>query len=1414
MSGKSIDLVIITNPFEPSKDAVRETLPFIEGQTLKGYLGDLENEYIVSVNGAVIEEENYTSIYLVPGDTLVVSMIPFGGDGGGKGILRFVAVVALSYFTVGAGSIFSSMTANSAVNFAASSAAFIGGTMLINKILPPALPGNNGESSLKDSPTYGIDGAKNTSQEGISVPLVYGEYRMAGNIISMFTENLNDTQFLYMLVNAGEGEIAGIEDILLNDQPVANFDDVQVKVRYGTEDQTIIGWFGEIIRPFSVGSKITTDWSRYLTRELVDKVRLDIVFPTGLSGISESSGDRYERSVDFEVQYRPYNPANNPEDFWQPLPWETDSGGTSFGYFKVTGKTASPLRRSIKSALLHEDLFEIRYRRTSEESTSDYIQDSASISDMNEINVEKVSYKHTALVGIRIKLTDQLSSQPKITFINKGIKVRTWENGAWVTKSSSNPAWVAYDMITHTRYGGGISTDFLTTERFKDWAAWCDDQGLTFNAVIDSDSNLFDALEAVFRCGHAKVIGMGTKISVAIEKTDIPVMMFTNANIIKDSFSIDWLPLNDRANEIEVNYFDKKARYQQRSVKVYDEDSFARGEIQRPTSMTLIGVVDQEQAFYEGLLALNVNKYIEQTVTFDAHVDAIACTIGSVVYVQHDMPQWGYAGRVQTGSTKKELILDYDIVKAMEGAMPTHILLHDGAEKRAQSKILSVVGETITMGVDVSAFNIARAIISGNDFEVVRARQISGSEVEILLDTRGINISRGEPCELWETDRYEEQAIESINGRVITVIDEFSFQPEFMTQYMTGRVTRMKKRFRISSIDYDSDHIRTISAVEYNESIYDKDIPFAPDDSESDLGILRETELIDITETLVRIGKNLRPKVTLQFVNQSSRYQTSMAYVSTNEGEFELVGSNRTTVSFESEDEAQLKIRLVPVDSAGISMGIDNVTEHEYLVLGKTAPPADVKNFEITKEVGGVKLTWDANVELDVDGYEIREGASWDKGNIIAENLGSTILFVPINEPGEYIYQIRAVDTSGNKSVNPVPVEIGLVRPERVRNFTSVQHIDKILFEWDRPDDRTVNNFWLREGANWSNSVLIGSISGTSFEIPAATPGNRTFWIKAVDLVGLDSEIAVFSTTDVADLDDRNMVYESYHGRQPDGTYSAPGDKLNCEGANPITMVDDVRYAEYTAHLKLRDSDVDIGSGLMRARNAVSIEVAVIEKNDMDWEKATFPWNSESAKMPWAGSGDPEMVSFKPFIAIKSSGDDETFPGTKHLITLNRTLDDSITDLVPTPDSDRNVTYDDARYDEGVVVDPVVKVRWDVEDDNEWTLAFWALFPNSLEDLDSGGAAAFVQSATGSKILFLFSSKDQTFIVREAAQPDLVIENFYPAPGDFALVALSQRGNERTLRLKIGGLEGTQKDTVILNSDTIPDYIGLGMPTV
>ena len=1401
MSSSVVNFVVIDNPFEPVESAKRGCVEYEKGKPLAEYLGELEGSWMTTLNGVEVQKEQWYLTYPKANDLIIVSAIPHGGSDGAKAALRLVAVVALSFVAGPAGMI--------AANFGqvAAAGAMIGGTLLINAVLAPPTPDVNDDRDISDSPTYGQDTARNTSESGIPIPLVYGEYRIAGNIISSYAENVNDEQFLYVLYNAGEGEIAGIEDVYINDQPIANFNDVEIETRLGTEDQSAIGWFESVRRQNNVNSRIVSDnWRTYTFRDLADKASLEIVFPQGLYSIHPKKGYKYNASVIFDIEYRVYFPNQDSESGWQLLPWVTDDGGLTRGEYKVTAKQTSAVRRTIKTAELGENTtYEIRIRRTSE-TDSDYITDDVDLATVTEISVERVRYKYTALLALRILMSEQLNSTPTVSYINKGIICDVWNSTTreWEKQATNNPSWICYDILSKDRYGAGIQPDLLDLEKFIEWADWCADQRLEFNGVLDTASNAFDATESITRLGHAKLFTIGTRVSVTIEKPDYPVMMFSQANMMKDTFSINWMPISDRANEVEVTYYDRNYNYEARTVKVSDETSLINGDLQRPSSFTLVGCTDEASAFYEGLLALNYNKYVTQTYSFEASIDSIACTLGSVVYIQHDMPQWGYSGRLNDGNTLSSVAIDID-PDDMEST-PQVIMIHFPTIVQGSGIVTSVIGNIIDADFLLPDKRAERVVISGRDYKILGI-EFSSGRTRFRLEESAVAYLN-ERVEVYRTDVYEERVIDSIDGNIINLAEDLPSVPARYTQYLIGRVDTIKKRARIASIDYSDDHTRSISAIEYNESVYDRDIPFEPSPVQPDLGLITDSELSDIDEELIQIGKSIRPRLEIKYRNSSSRYQTTQVYISVDGAQYRLINTHRRQIIYESEDGAVLDIKLVPVDTAGVVKSIESVSPVRYIVQGKTAPPADVENLTFTKEVGGLQLSWDEVAELDLEGYEIRLGSSWDDAQVIAPAINSTVFFFPVSTPNVYEFLVRAIDTSGNLSSVPAYLRAEIIRPERVYNFNAVQHIDKVVMQWDRPVDRNITTFWIREGASWADSYIHGSVTGTSFELPAGKGAvregtldddSRTFWIKAVDIIGIDSEDAVFSSTAIAEPPSRNVVFTEYHGRVAGGPgSSAPGIYLNTSGTYPIRLDDGASYGEYTAEITLPYQ--------ASARNTVGLEVGVLVTNTETWDSSIFGWDSQKARSGWAAVGNPENTDFSRFISTKTTTN-EFYPNTSYLFSLNRQLTCDVTGI--SPDSASSVTYEPARYNYGAKVDETTNVRWSVTGTNEWTATSWVVIPKNITSAVSGVAGS-VRVDGEPPIYLLLSTATNQIIMRQTGYQDLTIDEIYPSPGDIYYVGVSQLEGERTLRVRNLAWDTTRKSVIDVGRTMTPDGFGLG----
>ncbi|MFK3740976.1 TipJ family phage tail tip protein [Massilia sp. TN1-12] len=871
-----IPVIRITNPFNP-REHTREEIAWQRKKTLGAYFPLAEAApVVVSVNGKIIPSEKFSVTYLDKTDNIVVCPVPTGG-GGGKQVLSIVAMIAVA---VTAPALAASL--NGALGFSTAAGSFAmaattagivaAGSLLVASIFAPPKPTiSTGDTSA----SYGADGAKNTSVEGIPVPVNYGQFRMGGNILGLFTENVaDDNQILYMLLSAGEGPIASISDVEINDNPIADYGtDVEIETRLGGSPQATIPWFSKVVVPQSKSIKLDTDWTYHTTTTPVDMLRLDFAAPSGLFKADSKSGKTNTYSVPLEAQYRPadgsgdwtafasddvtgYSDAHGRNEGGK-LVWRSGSGAVitdpdALTYLNnnstsaaivalgmdlsvrvpvysssmaMTAAKRSVVRRSYTSTKLANKKYEVRVRRTTEDSKDDLIVDDVYLTDVNEIVIQAMSYPNTALLALKIKLGSKISSAPNVTFMHGGRLIQAYGaqlEGAqpgWYTAASKNPAWVVWDMLTHRRYGAAMPTSRLDFPAFQEWAAYCEEQGYEWNGPIDTEMNVWDAAQLVLRVGHSQLVNVGTRYTVVTEKPGDPVMMFSVANMIEGTFKETWLGTQDRANEIDVTFFDKTDKFKQRTVKVYDPAALTAGAKQRTSAITLYGVTDYETAYKEAQFQLNLNRYILRTAEFSAPLEAVACSVGDLIYIQHDMTEWAVGGRFESGSSASVVQLDRPV--KIDASKQYKLLAAFDTVKRAAGAVLSVVGTSLFLSGYDGKSPVKRIQINGRDMRVAGTFDHGSGYGIIVEDTTGI--SPGQSYTLWDTDVIEESnvVVEPGERTVVTLQTPLSVAPAQFSNWMFGEVDKIKQAFRVRAVTGTHEYKRDIAAIEYKPEVYD-----------------------------------------------------------------------------------------------------------------------------------------------------------------------------------------------------------------------------------------------------------------------------------------------------------------------------------------------------------------------------------------------------------------------------------------------------------------------------------------------------------------------------------------------------------------------------------------------------------------
>lgn len=1019
----NVNIVIITNPLTPLES--REVFPRAwENKPLSEYVTDLPGEWAISTSQhGNVDKKRLETTYPRKGEFVVVAPIVAGGSGGGGGktVLRLVALVALTYFTAGiaSGAIgglfgsgvaagagatsFAGIAGATAGSVAASVGTQVAGSLIINSLLAPKAPDIDNSAGKA---TYGLDGPKTTSKEGLVVPVVAGEHWVAGNAVSMFNENYGDEeQFLNMLLALGEGEFESIEEILINEQPVANFTDLEFNTRLGTGDQEIIPWFNDIVvannrnikLPYwfdeSHGSESARDSFRasseatiastlesaiagdevlvHTTTGPADRLRLDFALPAG-QGRNRSDGDFDPVDAYVWVGYReagtsdPFVPLGETyvpgqegitPDSISPSAFKCDFGRKA---------TKSARRRSFVSGPVdNTKRYEIRILNPwKDQETNDKITRIIFLTDVNEILADDITYPHTALLGMRVLLSDQLNGPPSVLCRVRGIKCQVYDapTGTFIEEWSDNPAWIAYTCLTNDRWGGGIPESRMKLSYFREWAAFCEANDLKFNGVIPEGSNILDALKPVFKVGRAAPIRLGTRFAVSIEKQRPMSAMFGNGNIMKGSLKINWSSMADRANEVRVKYYDELDYNKQKTLIIENKSARERGDDPRSTELDLQGVVNREQAAREGVFALNMNK-LTRTVIFDAPVESLTMSLGDVFGISYDMPEWGESGRFEAGNTDTVLKLDRPVT--MESGNSYQIMVRHDQRQVYSGAINQILGNAVyIVGYDPADANHGRAnrlVVDNVDYEILEPLSQNGNGHYGVLLSDATGISQTSHGKLRITDYIEAIDVVTEVGeqREVTLQSPITDVPETYDNFAFGKLEETVALYTCRAIRGDSDFKRTITGLEYRDDVFDDsliDIPITEVPSD---GIIPNVNFSGFSASLFKQENVYRYKVQGRWQVDEPNYDHSIVWVKINDEPWQRMGEAQYDFTVVAEHLDVVKYQIIPVNTAGNKPLRNTVDKHTFTVNlndGRTLYPP--MNVTATPGAGSFYLDW------------------------------------------------------------------------------------------------------------------------------------------------------------------------------------------------------------------------------------------------------------------------------------------------------------------------------------------------------------------------------------------------------------------------------------------------------------------------
>ena len=956
-----IQLVIVRNPFDVTKREMQE-LVCRDGMPLSSYFCE-PGRWQYSINGMLCDPD------AVPIDGDCVVIVPHVE---GK-VFGMILSVGLSFLTAGiaGGAILSGLSMGWRM-VTAIAIGMIGGA-LVSRLNRPRIDMSNTEQSQ----TYGWAGTSTLTGQGHPLAITYGAMKSGGVLLSRHIISDGARQYLHLLYCAGEGELQDIRNIRINENPADNYKDVQIDIRLGTNDQTIIPNFADNYADQPLNYELTGGWATHEVQgNLCTGIELTIALPNGLY-YSNDQGGMDATGVSLAAEYR----IVGSETDWMPLPlcnatgtdaflsrkndtWVKSLNGAALGG-GYSGDIREATNKGIYRVYRFENLppgrYEVRVCCLRKDGNSVRYVNRVYWTQLTQIVYDDFVHPGKALIGIRALATEQLSgNDPAVSWVQERSKLYVWNPyaKAYEEKRADNPAWACYDILHQCRRIGGRyivrgePADRLSYDMFKAWAEQCDSKGYTFNYIYDSAMQVWEALRYPETVGRGKVIMQGTRFTCVYDYAAQPSQLFTVGNIKQDSFKEEFQGTQGRANVIEISFMNKDKNYERDVLPVFADDYDVSESLSTPTQIELMGCTDLKQAYAHGKHALRANKYELRTCTFDAFVDAIACTIGDVILLQHDVTEWGSGGRVVS----------------VDGAAVT-------------------LDRTVTMA--------------------------EGKQYRLMVRDS-------------KTDTLHTYEVQSVSGAVVTLAQAAEIAADDL--YTFGEATKEAKPFRVLSITKGmTEQTRKITCMEYYPELYaddNTDVPIIDYTTQSDKLTVNNLLVIVEVKTLPDGTTLYDLAVSWRLPRSAVAKQIKVEYRRDGETEYTTQGvydGNATSSVITGVAAAvSYTVRVTCYNDLGIA---GNAAMQTVYTAPKDAPPSKVQDFAALQDAGNssvLQLTWKANPETDILGYRLFDGA----GSVLVDLIGGTSYSYFIPTSGTYAFGVRAVNRSGVVSAETADVSI------------------------------------------------------------------------------------------------------------------------------------------------------------------------------------------------------------------------------------------------------------------------------------------------------------------------------------------------------------------------------------------------------
>lgn len=692
---KSLNLVWHPHPISAIADREVKAFVFTPGLSvrqllLKSGIDPIQPIYVV-LDDKLLTVEQWDTVYPEEGQILNVQATIQGGDGDGGSnpgqIIAMVAVIAIAiaapYMAPASWGLLTASGAVSLTGALVTAGIMVAGSLIVGAIFQPKTNGGLDSASSTDqaSPTYSLSGGSNRLRPYESMPVIMGEHRFFPDAaMKPYTEYIDNEQYLYQAFHLGVSR-ADVSSWKIGTTPIENYSNWSW--RYHDSEGKFYDFPGNVD---SIAGAVLTKAGGAVTRTTSDDTYQIGVDIESTLFYANNSGGMDSRTVELDIEYRPYGSSTwlqpsmtstnasavagsyitetytEDQGYWANDEWgenaywvenivtktRTVYRAGSGSRVSITGNSQKAIRTTFRFSV-SPGKYDVRITRINNDSTDSREQTATNWSVLKSYQLDAGDYTGQNRQGLVIKATEQLNGAIQQLSATASSYALYWNGNAWVTGQTSNPAHWFMDFAIGRRdsngklmYGVGMSANQLDLAALNTWAQFCDQEALSFNAVLDGSQTAADVLTTIARCGFGSPSWASGKLGIVYDaRQATPVAAFGMSNIIKDTFAVTYIT-EELADEIVVRYVDPDNDWNQSEVRVVVPGVTTPI---RTSSVDVFGCTDTAMAGKFANYLAAQQYYRRRRISWETDFQGFVCNRGDVVLLSHDLTQWAYSGR-------------------------------------------------------------------------------------------------------------------------------------------------------------------------------------------------------------------------------------------------------------------------------------------------------------------------------------------------------------------------------------------------------------------------------------------------------------------------------------------------------------------------------------------------------------------------------------------------------------------------------------------------------------------------------------------------------------------------------------------------------------------------------------------------